>query len=74
MLVDELEQHILAAKAAGKTPVMVNAMCGTTVLGAIDPLDAIADVCRTYGIWMHVDVSMPCCQPYLIRTSCVTFC
>ncbi|PVD37189.1 hypothetical protein C0Q70_04184 [Pomacea canaliculata] len=55
MLVEELEQHILAAKAAGKTPVMVNAMCGTTGLGAIDPLDAIADVCRTYGIWMHVD-------------------
>jgi aromatic-L-amino-acid decarboxylase len=23
--------------------------------GAVDPLDAIADICERYGIWMHVD-------------------
>ena len=28
---------------------------GTTNLGIIDDLDAIADVCGTYGWWMHVD-------------------
>ena len=28
---------------------------GTTNLGIIDDLDAIADVCGTHGWWMHVD-------------------
>lgn len=33
------------------------ATSGTTVLGAFDPLDAIADVCARHGLWLHVDVS-----------------
>ncbi len=36
---------------------MVQATCGTTVIGAFDPLDAIADVCRKHNIWLHADVS-----------------
>ena len=57
MLVAELEQQIAVVQRAGKTPIMVNAMCGSTVLGAVDPLEEIADVCLKHGIWMHVDVS-----------------
>jgi len=57
MLVAELEQQIVVVQRAGKTPIMVNAMCGSTVLGAVDPLEEIADVCLKHGIWMHVDVS-----------------
>ena len=30
-------------------------MCASTLTGAIDPLDAIADVCEARGVWMHVD-------------------
>lgn len=41
--------------ASGLSPIMVNATAGTTVLGAFDPLNAIADVCQEYGLWMHVD-------------------
>jgi len=37
---------------------VVMATSGTTVLGAFDPLNEIADVCEKYAIWMHVDVSM----------------
>ena len=37
------------------TPYLVNATAGSTVLGAYDPLDAIADICQKYKLWMHVD-------------------
>lgn len=32
-------------------------MPGTTVLGAFDPLEKIADLCETHKIWMHVDAA-----------------
>ena len=41
--------------ADGVTPVAVVATAGTTLTGAIDPLDAIGDVCEERGVWMHVD-------------------
>lgn len=41
--------------ADGVIPVAVVATAGTTLTGAIDPLDAIADVCDERGVWMHVD-------------------
>jgi glutamate decarboxylase len=39
----------------GKVPYLVNATAGTTVFGAYDPLNEIADICEKYGLWMHVD-------------------
>lgn len=30
---------------------------GTTVLGAFDPLNEIADVCEKYNCWFHVDAA-----------------
>ena len=39
----------------GTVPIMVNATAGTTVLGAYDPLVAIATVCEKHGIWVHCD-------------------
>jgi aromatic-L-amino-acid decarboxylase len=41
--------------AAGATPVAVVANAGTTLTGAVDCLDAVADVCASRGIWLHVD-------------------
>ncbi|XP_053615889.1 acidic amino acid decarboxylase GADL1 [Plodia interpunctella] len=55
MIVSELEKAIEEQRKMGRFPVMVNATAGTTVLGAIDDLGAIADVCTKYGIWMNVD-------------------
>jgi aromatic-L-amino-acid/L-tryptophan decarboxylase len=41
--------------AAGVTPVAVVASAGTTLTGAVDPTDAIADVCAARDVWLHVD-------------------
>lgn len=52
----DLEQKILKCKADGKYPFFVNATAGTTVLGAIDPLNEIASICQKYNLWLHTDV------------------
>lgn len=41
--------------AAGRIPVAVIASAGTVNTGAIDPLDAIADVCARHDVWLHLD-------------------
>ncbi|XP_048733038.2 cysteine sulfinic acid decarboxylase-like [Ostrea edulis] len=55
MDIQDLENKILQAQSEGKVPYLVNATAGTTVFGAYDPLNEIADVCEKYGLWMHVD-------------------
>uniref|UniRef100_A0AAX7U2G0 Glutamate decarboxylase like 1 n=1 Tax=Astatotilapia calliptera TaxID=8154 RepID=A0AAX7U2G0_ASTCA len=44
-------------RCTGAVPFMVNATAGTTVLGAFDPIDEIADICEKHNLWLHVDVS-----------------
>ena len=55
MKAEDLEDAIVTCEAEGAVPVMVNATCGTTVLGAYDPLNEIADICSRHRVWMHVD-------------------
>jgi aromatic-L-amino-acid/L-tryptophan decarboxylase len=55
MRLDQLEAAIKADIAVGQKPVAVVGTAGTVATGSIDPLDAIADVCSKYGVWMHVD-------------------
>jgi glutamate/tyrosine decarboxylase-like PLP-dependent enzyme len=43
--------------AAGQKPFMVIANAGATSTGAIDPLTALVQFCRSYGIWLHVDAA-----------------
>ena len=57
MRVDKLEEAVLATKAKGHVPFFVNCTCGTTVVGAFDPVNPIADLCQKYGMWLHIDVS-----------------
>lgn len=54
---DALRQMILEDRAIGASPVMINATAGTTVQGAFDPIEAIADVARELGVWLHVDAA-----------------
>jgi aromatic-L-amino-acid decarboxylase len=57
MLPDALDREIRADLAAGATPLIVVASLGTTGSTAIDPLRAIAGVCRAHGVWLHVDAA-----------------
>uniref|UniRef100_A0A8C4LR63 Cysteine sulfinic acid decarboxylase n=1 Tax=Equus asinus asinus TaxID=83772 RepID=A0A8C4LR63_EQUAS len=57
MIPEDLERQISLAKAEGAVPFLVTATSGTTVLGAFDPLEAIADVCQRHGLWLHVDAA-----------------
>ncbi|XP_039272903.2 cysteine sulfinic acid decarboxylase-like [Styela clava] len=52
-----LEEQILMLKGEGAVPFFVNATAGTTVLGAYDRFEEIADICKKYQIWMHVDAA-----------------
>ena len=55
MLPEKLEEQILKDIQNGEIPTYVNATAGTTVLGAFDPIDKIADITEKYKIWLHVD-------------------
>lgn len=50
-----LEEAIRNDKANGVTPMAVVATAGTTLTGAVDPIDALADICEREGVWLHVD-------------------
>ncbi|XP_014817309.1 PREDICTED: cysteine sulfinic acid decarboxylase-like, partial [Calidris pugnax] len=49
--------RLVGTDGGGSEPFFVCATCGTTVLGAFDPLGAIADVCQRHGLWFHVDAA-----------------
>jgi glutamate decarboxylase len=57
MDIAQLESAVQKAEQDGFTPFYVNATAGTTVLGAFDPFNEIADICKTHQMWMHVDGS-----------------
>ena len=55
---EELARQIVADKSSGLVPCFVCATVGTTSSNAIDPVPAIAEICREHGIWLHVDAAM----------------
>ena len=55
MIPKKLEAQINEDIRNGCIPFFVNTTAGTTVLGAFDPIDKIADITEKYDIWLHVD-------------------
>lgn len=53
----QLEQLVAADVAAGLVPFLIVASAGTTDTGAIDPLDAIAEIAERNRLWFHIDAA-----------------
>jgi aromatic-L-amino-acid decarboxylase len=54
---DALRTALEEDRRAGIEPVAVVATIGTTSTTAIDPVNAVADICRDYRVWLHVDAA-----------------
>ena len=54
---DALAEAIDEDIEAGFVPLCVIPTIGTTSTSSVDPVDAIADICEKYGIWLHVDTA-----------------
>ncbi|HEY2847965.1 MAG TPA: pyridoxal-dependent decarboxylase [Pyrinomonadaceae bacterium] len=57
MIADKLAVAIEEDIAAGFLPICVIPTVGTTSTSSVDPVDAVADICEKYGIWLHVDTA-----------------
>lgn len=57
MIPEKLTAAIEEDIAAGYKPLCVVPTIGTTSSSSVDPVDAIADICEQYGLWLHIDTA-----------------
>lgn len=57
LIPEELERAIIDSINRGEKPFFAAATCATTLLGAYDPIDEMADICKKYNLWLHADGS-----------------
>ncbi|HET9298797.1 MAG TPA: pyridoxal-dependent decarboxylase [Candidatus Polarisedimenticolaceae bacterium] len=55
MVPEALDTAIRADLEGGRRPIAVVATAGTVSTGSIDPVDALAEVAKRHGVWLHVD-------------------
>lgn len=55
--VDALVQVIAADRKAGLVPFLIVGNAGTTNTGAVDDLNALADLAQQENLWLHVDAA-----------------
>lgn len=57
MNVTALREAIASDVRTGFKPLAVVATVGTTSTASVDPVSAIAAVCREHGMWLHIDAA-----------------
>jgi aromatic-L-amino-acid decarboxylase len=57
MIPEKLAEAIEDDVESGQLPICVIPTIGTTSTSSVDPVDAIADICEKFGIWLHVDTA-----------------
>jgi len=55
--IKDLRKKIVEDQKNGLHPFCVVASAGTVNTGAVDPLESIADICKQYNLWFHVDAA-----------------
>ena len=55
---DKLQQSIEFDLGRGLTPCAVVATVGTTSSTSVDPVRSIGEICRRFGLWLHVDAAL----------------
>lgn len=68
---EKIEEQIISCQQLGLSVFFVGITAGTTVLGAFDPIEDVAQICRKYKIWLHVDVNSDLL--YLFESKIVSF-
>ncbi len=54
---DKLIRKIEEIRKEGYVPFFLCATAGTTISGSIDPIEEISEICKKYGVWLHVDAA-----------------
>lgn len=54
---EKLEEQIQSDKEAGLNPICGIAIAGTTNSGAVDDLEAVAEICKKHDLWYHIDAA-----------------
>jgi glutamate/tyrosine decarboxylase-like PLP-dependent enzyme len=57
MIPEELEKEIINSIQKNEKPFFISATAATTMLGAFDPFEQIAEIAEKHAIWFHVDGS-----------------
>ncbi len=57
MIASGLQDCIQQDRDSGLNPWLVAATAGTTNVGAVDPLEDIAQVARDFDLWLHIDAA-----------------
>eukprot|EP01097_Dermamoeba_algensis_P010517 TRINITY_DN7834_c0_g1_i1.p1 TRINITY_DN7834_c0_g1~~TRINITY_DN7834_c0_g1_i1.p1 ORF type:complete len:509 (+),score=57.84 TRINITY_DN7834_c0_g1_i1:86-1612(+) len=53
--IDRLEEEIIRSLEQGFIPFFMNGTAGTTVTGAFDDFEKMAQIAKKYDIWFHID-------------------
>lgn len=57
MIPTALQEAVEEDRRDGLNPWLVVASAGTTDTGAVDPIEQVAEVCRLFGLWFHLDAA-----------------